>query len=35
MPFTGRNVEEALANIEDAICGYVDLYGEPETHCRR
>ena len=29
----GRNVEEALANIEDAIRGYLDLYGEPETRC--
>ncbi len=29
----GANVEEALANIEDAIRGYIDLYGEPETRC--
>jgi predicted RNase H-like HicB family nuclease len=29
----GRNVEEALENIEDAIRGYIDLYGEPETRC--
>ena len=29
----GRNVQEALKNIEDAIRGYLDLYGEPETHC--
>jgi predicted RNase H-like HicB family nuclease len=29
----GANVEEALANIEDAIRGYVELYGEPETRC--
>jgi predicted RNase H-like HicB family nuclease len=29
----GTNVEEALANIEDAIRGYIDLYGEPETRC--
>jgi predicted RNase H-like HicB family nuclease len=29
----GANVEEALANIEDAIRGYIDLYGEPDTRC--
>lgn len=29
----GANVEDALANIEDAIRGYIDLYGEPETRC--
>jgi predicted RNase H-like HicB family nuclease len=29
----GATVEEALANIEDAIRGYVDLYGEPESRC--
>lgn len=29
----GTNVEEALENIEDAIRGYIDLYGEPETRC--
>jgi len=29
----GANVEEALANIGDAIRGYIDLYGEPETRC--
>jgi predicted RNase H-like HicB family nuclease len=29
----GANVEEALENIEDAIRGYIDLYGEPETRC--
>ena len=29
----GANVEEALTNIEDAIRGYIDLYGEPETRC--
>ncbi len=29
----GANVEEALANIEDAIRGYVDLYGQPEMRC--
>ena len=29
----GATVEEALANIEDAIRGYIDLYGEPETRC--
>ena|SRR5919109_1397072 len=29
----GGNVEEALENIEDAIRGYLDLYGEPETRC--
>jgi predicted RNase H-like HicB family nuclease len=25
----GANVEEALANIQGAIRGYIDLYGEP------
>ena len=29
----GANVEQALENIEDAIRGYLDLYGEPKTHC--
>jgi len=29
----GANVEDALANIEDAIRGYIDLYGEPGTRC--
>ena len=29
----GANVEEALANIEEAIRGYIDLYGEPDTRC--
>ena len=29
----GANVEEALENIEDAIRGYIDLYGAPETRC--
>jgi predicted RNase H-like HicB family nuclease len=29
----GRTVAEALANMEDAIRGYLDLYGEPETRC--
>jgi len=29
----GGNVDEALENIEDAIRGYIDLYGEPETRC--
>jgi predicted RNase H-like HicB family nuclease len=29
----GANVDEALENIEDAIRGYIDLYGEPETRC--
>src|SRR5438067_7197911 len=29
----GANVDEALANIEDAIRGYIDLYGQPETRC--
>ncbi|PYL40107.1 MAG: HicB family protein [Verrucomicrobia bacterium] len=28
----GDTVDEALANIEDAI-RYVELYGEPETRC--
>ena len=28
----GANVEEALANIEDAIRGYIDLYGD-DTRC--
>jgi hypothetical protein len=25
--------QEALAKIEDAIRGYLDLYSEPETRC--
>ena len=29
----GANVEEALENIQDAIRGYIDLYGQPETRC--
>jgi predicted RNase H-like HicB family nuclease len=29
----GATVDEALANIEDAIRGYVELYGQPETRC--
>jgi predicted RNase H-like HicB family nuclease len=29
----GENVDEALANIQDAIRGYVELYGEPDTRC--
>ncbi len=29
----GDTVDEALANIEDAIRGYVELYGEPKTRC--
>ena len=29
----GANVDEALENIEGAIRGYIDLYGEPETRC--
>ena len=29
----GTNVDEAVKNIEDAIRGYIDLYGEPETRC--
>ena len=29
----GANVEQALVNIEDAIRGYIELYGEPETQC--
>lgn len=29
----GTNVEEALENIGDAIRGYIDLYGEPDTRC--
>jgi predicted RNase H-like HicB family nuclease len=29
----GASVEEALENIEDAIRGYIDLYGDPETRC--
>ena len=32
-PVLDQLVEEALANIEDAIRGYLDLYGEPETRC--
>jgi predicted RNase H-like HicB family nuclease len=29
----GRNVDEALQNIQDAIQGYVELYGEPDGRC--
>ena len=29
----GASVDEALRNIEDAIRGYIDLYGAPRTHC--
>lgn len=29
----GANADEALENIEDAIRGYLELYGEPETRC--
>ena len=29
----GTNVNEALANIEDAIREYLEVYGEPETRC--
>jgi len=29
----GANVEEALQNIEDAIRGYLEVYGEPDTRC--
>ena len=29
----GANVDEALENIQDAIQGYVELYGQPNTHC--
>jgi predicted RNase H-like HicB family nuclease len=29
----GSSVDEALENIEDAIRGYLDLYGAPETRC--
>jgi predicted RNase H-like HicB family nuclease len=29
----GENVDEALANIQDAIQGYVELYGEPDARC--
>jgi predicted RNase H-like HicB family nuclease len=30
----GANLEEALATIEEAIRGYIDLYGQPDpiTH---
>ena len=27
----GATVDEALANIRDAIQGYLELYGEPKT----
>ena len=26
-------MDEALENIQDAIQGYVELYGQPDTHC--
>jgi len=29
----GANVDEALENIQDAIQGYVELYGGPDTRC--
>ena len=29
----GANAEEAMANIRDAIQGYLELYGEPEVRC--
>lgn len=29
----GATVDEALANIRDAIGGYLELYGEPEARC--
>ncbi len=29
----GATVDEALANIGDAIKGYLELYGEPRQHC--
>ncbi len=29
----GKDVAEALENIEDAIRGYLELYGSPETRC--
>ena len=29
----GANVDDALANIGDAIREYLDVYGEPDTRC--
>ncbi len=29
----GATVDEALANIRNAIEGYLELYGEPEARC--
>jgi predicted RNase H-like HicB family nuclease len=29
----GETIDEALARIEDAIQGYVELYGEPDARC--
>jgi predicted RNase H-like HicB family nuclease len=29
----GGDIKEALINIEDAIKGYLELYGEPKTRC--
>jgi predicted RNase H-like HicB family nuclease len=29
----GASVEEALENIQDAIAGYLELYGEPAVRC--
>jgi len=26
-------VDDALGNIEDAIRGYLEVYGEPDTRC--
>jgi predicted RNase H-like HicB family nuclease len=29
----GKTIDEALAHIQDAIQGYVELYGEPDARC--
>jgi predicted RNase H-like HicB family nuclease len=29
----GASVDEALENIQDAIQGYVELYGRPDMRC--
>ena len=35
LSLTGQKRGGSGSNIEDAIRGYIDLYGEPETRSRR
>jgi predicted RNase H-like HicB family nuclease len=30
----GSNVAEAMANIQDAVEGYLELYGTPDVRCQ-